>query len=507
MKGMNKAIVGVVLGISLIYAALSLVLTVQNLMETGVVSMFLFLPHGEELGIDLGEYVGFLTGAYDSFLSLIGVSITGDAGTLKIIELALVLLGFVLAVLGMVTKPSLDCTGTTNPAQYLWTHRPSSAARCLAAPWGLLAACWDKSKPLVIVPIILLPFYAFWSLMLTVFLIVPYAVVRIAIGAKIKSAAKREGREYEKSTQFAVCPKCKRNFERPKVKCKCGLDLDYPVPNEYGYKYHVCNNGHEIPCTSGKRSGLRTICPYCGSDIETREAMPVSVAMVGAVGSGKTTMMLAAVDTITKMARTRDVSVEAVTPGISKQAVLAKDVAPKTAPGELDSECMFLRSRTMQDKEILINDISGQEFEPKEGKALFEEYYTYTDGIVFAFDPIALTRQRKGATPMDVFESFHFMYSQITGTSPNKASEVPLAIVATKNDIVSPRMEDKDVRRYLMENGQDGFVRVAESLFKNIRYFAVSSYGDDCMSAARPFWWIVSETDKELADAVPIEMR
>ena len=105
------------------------------------------------------------------------------------------------------------------------------------------------------------------------------------------------------------------------------------------------------------------------------------------------------------------------------------------------------------------------------------------------------------------FESFHFMYSQITGTSPNRASEVPLAIVATKNDIVSPRMEDKDVRRYLMENGQDGFVRVAESLFKNIRYFAVSSYGDDCMSAARPFWWIVSETDKELADAVPIEMR
>ena len=117
MKGMNKAIVGVVFGIALIYAALSLVLTVQNLMETGVVSMFLFLPHGEELGIDLGEYVGFLTGAYDSFLSLIGVSITGDAGTLKIIELALVLLGFVLAVLGMVTKPSLDCTGTTNPAQ------------------------------------------------------------------------------------------------------------------------------------------------------------------------------------------------------------------------------------------------------------------------------------------------------------------------------------------------------------------------------------------------------
>ena len=45
-----------------------------------------------------------------------------------------------------------------------------------------------------------------------------------------------------------------------------------------------------------------------------------------------------------------------------------------------------------------------------------------------------------------------------------------------------------------------------ESLFSDVRYFAVSSYGDDCMSAARPFWWIVSKTDQELAGAVPIEM-
>ena len=506
MNGMNKAIVGVVFGIALIYSALSLLLTVQNLMDTGVVSMFLFMPHGGELGIDLGEFAGAFTNLYDSFVSLVGGLITDDADTLKMIELVLVVIGFVLAALGMVTKPSLDCKGTSNPAQYLWTHRPNSAARCIAAPWGLITACWEKSKLLAIVPIVLLPFYAMWSLFMTLFLIIPYVVVRLAIGARIKSAAKREGKEYEKSTQFAVCPKCKRNFVRPKVKCKCGLDLDYPVPNEYGYKNHVCNNGHEIPCTSGKRSGLRTICPYCGADIETREAMPVSVAMVGAVGSGKTTMMLAAVDTITKMARTRDVSVEAVTPGISRQAIIAKDVAPKTAPGELDSECLFLRSRTMQDKELLINDISGQEFEPREGKALFEEYYTYTDGIVFAFDPMSLTRQRKGSTPMDVFESFHFMFSQITGSSPNKVSDVPMAVVATKSDIVSPQLKDKDVRKYLMENGQDGFVRVLESLFSDVRYFAVSSYGDNCSSAARPFWWIVSKTDKELAEAVPIDL-
>lgn len=507
MNGMNKAIVGIVFGIALVYAALSLMLTADNLLETGTVSMFLFLPHGGEMGIDLGDVLSPLTGLYDSFLSTLSGYVSDSTDVRDTVELVLVVAGFVLAAVGMFTKPSLDCQGRENPAQYLWTHRPKSFLRCLAAPWGLITGAWAKHKALVVVPIVLLPLYAWWALLLTVFLIIPYAVVRAVIGVRIKSAAKKEGREYEKSTQFAVCPKCKRNFVRPKVKCKCGLDLDYPVPNEYGYKNHYCNKGHQIPCTAGKRSGLRTVCPYCGADIETREAMPVSIAMVGAVGAGKTTMMLAAVGTISAMARTRDVTVEAVTPGISKQSVMAKDVAAKTAPGELDTECLFLRSRTMPDKELLINDISGQEFEPREGKALFEEYYNYTDGIVFAFDPVSLARQRRGSTPMEVFESFHYMFTQITSSSPSKASTIPLAIVATRNDIMSPPLGDDRVRHYLIENGQEGFVKVAESLFPNVRYFAVSSYGDDCDGAARPFWWIVSQTDRELADAVPIRFE
>ncbi len=502
MKGMNRTIVGVVFGIALIYGALCLMLTIQHAWDTGTVDLFLFLPHGEDLGVSLGEYIGPLTSAYDGLLTRIA-EIAGEESA-DILKILLVVVGFVLAVAGMFTRPSLDCDGTDNPAQYLWTHRPNAFARCLAAPWGMLTGAWSRSKPLVIVPVVLLPLYAVWSLMLTVFLIVPFLIMRGAIGARISSAAKREGRDYEKSTQFAVCPKCKRNFERPKVVCKCGLVLEYPVPNEYGYKSHYCNKGHEIPCVSGKRSGLRTVCPYCNSDIETREALPVSIAMVGAVGSGKTTLMLAAVGEISKAARTRDVSVEAVTPGVSRQAVMAKDVVAKTAPGELDSECLFLRSRTMADKELLINDISGQEFEPREGKTLFQEYYTYTDGIVFTFDPVALSRQRKGATPMEVFESFHYMFTQINGASPSKVFSMPFAVVATKNDVMSPGLKDAEVRDFLIENGQEGFVKVLESIFSDVRYFAASSVGDDCVSAAKPFWWIVGTTDPELGLAIPV---
>ena len=499
MNGMNKAVVGAVFGIALIYSVLSLFCTVQSLWETGVVSLIVFAPTGaDDLGFDLSTLAEDIPNLYDTMVSKICELIGTDAEVNRYISLAIVIVGFVLAAAGLVTKPSLEVSGKENPAEYMWTHRPHAFRKCLAAPWGLITACWRKHKALVIVPIVLLPLYILWSVLITVALIVPFAVVKAVVSMKMRSASKKEEREYTSSTQFAVCPKCKRNFVRPKIKCKCGLELDYPVPNVYGIKYHTCNNGHQIPCVTGKRSDLRTICPYCGSDIETREAMPISIAMVGAVGSGKTTLMLASIKSITQMGRTRDVTIEAVTPGISKDAVAAKDVAPKTAPGELDSECLFIRSRNLQDREGIFNDISGQEYEPKEGKILFEEFFTYSDGLVFTFDPIALRRQGRSATPSEVFESFHYMYTQINGISPNKVNSVPVAVVATKNDVLNPRLKDEDVRKYLIDNDESGFVRVLESLFSNVRYFAANSIGDDCMSAAKPICWIIAQTDKEI---------
>ena len=509
MNGMNKAVVGAVFGIALIYSLLSLMLTVQGFLDTGVVTLMLFAPNGDALGIDLSEELPELLSPvmelYPNILDALVGLMPFDAEMTRNLTLVLIVVGFALSAAGMATKPSLEVSGTSNPAEYMWTHRPKATAKALGAPWGLLTACYRKHKALVIVPIVLLPLYFPWSVMMTVAMVIPFAIVKGVTSVRMRSASKKERKDYESSTHYAVCPKCKRNFERPKVRCSCGLELDYPVPNVYGIKKHTCNNGHPIPCVSGKRSDLRTICPYCGSDIETREAIPISIAMVGAVGSGKTTLMLASVKSITQMGRTRDVTVEAVTPGISKNAVAAKDVVAKSAPGELDSECMFIRSRTLQDREIIFNDISGQEYEPKENKILFEEFFTYSDGIIFTFDPIALRRQGRGATPSEVFESFHYMYTQINGFSPNKVNNIPMAVVATRNDVMNPKLKDEDVRQFLIENGQNGFVKVLESLFSNVRYFAANSLGDECVSAARPVWWIVGESDKELHDAVPIE--
>ncbi len=495
MNGTNKATVGVVFGIALLFAALSLVLTLMGIMKDGTLSLYLFAPLGEEMGIDLADVPGleYIVSLYADFVALFGDDM---------IQAAIVVVGFVLSVVGMVTPWSLGVKGTDNPAQYLWTQRPKATLRALGAPWGLIPAAASKHKALAIVPIVLMPFYAVWSLFITIFMIIPYAIVKGIIGGRVRSAAKKEDRAFGQS--FSVCPKCKRNFSRPKVRCRCGLILDYPVPNEYGYKVHTCNNGHDLPCTHGRRGDLVTVCPYCDAEIDTRESIPVSIAMVGAVGAGKTTMMLAAVGTITQVARSRDVAVEAITPGVSKQAVAAKDVVAKTASGELDSECLFLRSRDMADRQLIINDISGVEFEPRDGKVLFEEYYTYSDGIVFVFDPVSLEHGGRGATPMDVFESFHSMFTQINGVGPGSVSRIPFAVVASRNDVMSPPLQNANVRKFLIDNGQEGFVKVLESVFSDVRYFAASSVGEDCKSAAAPFWWIVGKSDQELASRVPV---
>jgi len=513
MNGMNKTIMAVVSAIALVYSALCFYLTLQEYVTNPLspIHIWLFLPvTGTSLGIDITQFlIDHISalgghGLYESFLDWIVARLPVDPeNTGFYIKLVLIMVGFILPIFGFITKPAYNCNGTENPAQYLWTHRPKAFLRCLALPWDLIPAMWGKHKALVIIGILLLPFHAAWSLVMTVSLIIPFIIVRLVIGGKISSAAKKEAEEYQKNTDYGVCPHCKRSFDRPMVKCKCGLILQYPVPNEYGYKYHTCNKGHDISCESGKRSNLNTTCPHCGKQIQTREALPITISLVGGTNTGKTSLMLAAVETISKQARAVDITVESPSSGLSKEAIAAKDYAPRTVPGELESQILFLRSLTLQDREIIFNDISGVEFQPSVGKALFEEYYNYTNGIVFTFDPMSFKRDLKRESPHEVFECFHYMYTTIRGIGPGTVSDIPFAIVATKSAVPTPKLRDEDVRDYLVENGEENFVKVVESLFTDVKYFSVCSHGDNCESAMRPIWWIVGHADKKIVQLIP----
>lgn len=507
MNGMSKTIFLIVSIIALLYSGLCFALSIEHFWFTtgNPVDFYLFLPLDGQLGIDLTEkapeFLANIMNLYKDFLEQI-VGFTYMDSMTKEIELILIIVGFLLSVLGFFTKPSMDVEGRTNPAQYLWTHRPNAFRRCLAMPWGLIVGAWCKNKALVIIPIILLPFYAPWSIMMTIFLIIPFSLMKAIIGSKIKSAAKKESASYQRNTDHGVCPHCKRNFDRPSVKCRCGLILEYPVPSIYGYKYHTCNKGHNIPCESGKRAELTTICPHCNKEIETREALPITISFVGSLNSGKTSLMLAAVEAITQNARLVDVTVDSPSPGLSKDAISAKNYAPHTIPGELESQIIFLRSMKLQDREIVFNDISGAEFQPDINKVIFEEYYNYTNGIIFTFDPMSFNRGIKKDTPQEVFDSFHYMFTTVRRMSPSTVSDIPFAIVATKNDVSKPKLNDDDVRQFLIDNGEENFIKIVESLFSDIKYFSTCAHGDESASSMRPVWWIVEHTDKELTKTV-----
>jgi len=469
MNGTNKKIVGAVYGVALAYAGLAFVLTVLSFEgDAGTVIPGIAVIHGP----------------YSEFVAPLSVNFAVALG------------GFALSVAGMMTSEPLDVIGRENPVQYLWTHRPNAFIRCLAAPWGLITSAWKRSKPLVIVPIVLLPFYAVWSAIITVALIAPFLVAKAIVSWKISSAVKKERHDYRVNTEFGVCPFCLREFARPQAVCKCGLIIDYPVPGIHGIRTQTCNNGDEIKCYAGGRSDLATTCPYCKEVIDTREARPVCIALAGAVDSGKTTLMLAGVESIMDRAKRRDIPTQVSTEGLSAEARSGKDAVLPTDPGMKGSQCIFLKPMGRHETELVINDASGSEFEPSRTKHVYEEYYKYVDGVVFVLDPVKLGK--RGPDIKETFDSFYGMYSLVKGSKAGTVFKSRLAVVATRQDVT--KLSDENVREYILGKGCENFVKTVETVFENVRYFSVCSVGKNSSGSARPFIWILEASDPELAE-------
>ncbi|MCL2296043.1 MAG: GTPase domain-containing protein [Methanomassiliicoccaceae archaeon] len=450
---------------------------------------------------------------HDAYWSLIGLYTGFSDENVNIITAALFGIGFALVAAGCASKPTRDLKGgSDDPKEYLFTHRPRGFLLCLMIPWNILTAAWRLKKVPIILPIIFVPFMLPFALIADIILAVLFVIVWAVMNIRIKLAASKDRAIYDRDTQYAVCPKCKRNFYQPNVKCMCGLVVSFPVPNKYGVKYHTCNKGHKIPCTNenSARGKMKAVCPHCKGEMFTHDAKPIVLSLVGSVGSGKTTMMLSAIESITALAKDRGIVCEVISDGISVDAQRKKQRALPTRPGELDSEYFFLRSRDLSEKEVVINDISGVEFQPDRDKVLFEEYYRYNDGIIFVIDPLevlALHHSQsptKGSknTPIATLESFYHMYTEINGYGPAVKSTVPFAVVLTKMD--DPRTKsavsaETSPTEFLINHSHKMFVDIAQSAFNTVRYFKVASLGEN-NNAIEPFLWILTENDKNLKD-------
>ncbi len=512
---------GIILGIAIIYSALCLFYTAKYIIDNSEFSLCLFNPIELIEGsfdlayIDLSKYIPTTIESYNTIITNYTNLISELVGKEYAI-LIFVAVGFILVIAGCVSKPSREFAGEeTNPQEYLFTSRPRSVLKCIAMPWNIFAVAWKFKKIPVIIPILLIPFIIPFAILMDIVLLIIFLIAKGIMGARIKSAFSKDDAIYKKVTQYAVCPKCKRNFYQPKVICRCGLVIDYPVPDVHGVSTHTCNKGHTIPCTNvdGARGKLKIVCPYCKEEIQTHEAKPLTFSMVGASGSGKTTMMLSAVESISAVAKSKGIITEPVSSSISLNVQRAKDTVAPTVTGELDSQCLFIRSREFPEKEIIFNDISGLEFEPDSEKILFEEYYKYNDGIVFAIDPLEVyalfnsnsPSKASKTSPTNTFEAFYSMFTEINGYGPSVQVTVPMAIVFTKMD--NPRVSsivnaESSPEEFLNKYGQESFVKIVKSTFIKVKYFTVASLGNDISSAAEPFKWVLIENDEDLKTKV-----
>lgn len=516
MNKLNSKIYYAVAGTAAALLSLTFLYTMLHIRSTGAFDIALFDPYKLILALPFLDWYVLLSEILPQMWTLLNTAseFYADLVSEFLPATYAVLLfssaGFLLVLFGIFSGPSRNCKGPEeNPREYIFTSRRRWLAKSLAMPWNSYAAMFRAKYVPVIIPIFFTPFIIPFALAADIIILVAVLIAKGIMSVKIKSAAMDDRDVYDSKVGYAVCPKCKRTFRQPKIRCKCGSVFEYPVPGVHGLTEHVCNKGHSIPCTNenGVRGRLPCICPFCNEDIPLHEAKPIVFSMIGAAGSGKTAMMVSAAESIGSMAKSKGMITEFATHGISKDLHAIKDVLPPTVSGESDSECMFMWSRDVDARELIFNDISGTEFEPNDDRLIFQDYYKYTDGYVFAVDPMAVMAFHKSDSPIKsnkttvsgTLESFYNVYAMVNGTGPSVKSEVPMAIVITKMD--NPRVsaamrEAKSPEEFFRKHGESDFVRNLSIMFSDVKYFTTSSLGGNA-NPADPFLWIMEKKDKE----------
>ncbi len=515
MNRINKQISGVLFGIGIAYITVCmLVSSYYQYMhpETGFAFFILFPTEAlftsevfkpENLFISMD----FLSDLVNQVMSVLKKEVELEPSIWAIVAISFTALGWILTVAGCFTNESKNVTSNNDePKEKLFTHRSNAIVRTLATPVNILVSAWNSNKLLLILFIPFIPAMIPFIVLFDLAIIVPFILLRLIFALKIKSAASKEKKYYEKEVEYAICHKCKRNLTYPDMVCKCGQVMRYPVPNEYGTKYHTCNKGHDFPCVynKGERGKLNMVCRFCNEPLNTHEARPLVVSSVGAVDSGKTTLMLGSIRNLIELGSSKNFVIESGSKGVSEE-VLKSKTSVRTPIGERDSDCVFIQSPDFHEKQIVFNDISGKEYEAYENKNLFEEYFSYTDGFIFSIDGSILKSDVKKS--LNAFSTFLGMLHNITGSSPASISKTPLAIVVTKADsnpikgeiqLSETVLGDSEIRAYLLKNGHDEFIKLAESQFMEIRYFATSIVGGTNKGSDMPIRWILSAADKDL---------
>jgi len=310
---------------------------------------------------------------------------------------------------------------------------------------------------------------------------------------------------------WGPCPHCHSKFNIPYYICPgCGQIHRKLVPGPYGIIKRKCKCGTVIPSTNLiGRFKLKAICPVCSKNIESREAAPICIPIVGGKSVGKTSYMYETADIlINDISKEKKWNISFLNEDQEGKfnkgiASLKKGISPeKTDKADTDAYNIFISSKKFSCEKLLyIYDIAGEYFCSRAGIRR-QNYYKYIHGLIFIIDPLSIVSEEKSiavdANTDDLIDRFILGLREIKQIQLNRFIDIPVAVIINKMD----KFDYKgDVIDFLREMGEEKVIRKFEHNFANYKFFLCSALGNTDSGEKgmeESIKWILSQANGEL---------
>lgn len=340
---------------------------------------------------------------------------------------------------------------------------------------------------------------------------------------------------------FTACPNCYTKSILPVYHCpKCNSEHDSLWPSEYGILKRTCKCGEELPTTFfNGRSKLRASCPSCKNTIESLEARPIVIPIIGAPSVGKTFFVFSMVyyikETLTKKTGHKFVFMNFYNESVYNSEIKSLNsgqILRKTTENNPVALNFFL-SKKRSKSLFFFYDSAGEAFSSSQYLSQ-HKFYDYFHGLILIIDPFSIPEiQRKYKNQLstnpdirpsnypleDVYDASIINLEKNYGFKVTKKITKPVAILFSKSDAfdlqsiigkvavdkllasdntIKTKQEamNKLCKDFLSSNGMDALLRKMEWKFPNSSFFAISSGGKNSVGIDNATNWILSKIDK-----------
>ena len=340
---------------------------------------------------------------------------------------------------------------------------------------------------------------------------------------------------------FMACPYCYKKSILPVYHCpKCNAEHENLWPSEYGILMRTCKCGEELPTTFfNGRSKLRASCPSCKNTIESLEARPLVIPIIGAPSVGKTFFVFSMVyyikELLTKKTGHKFDFMNPYNESIynSEISTLNSGQTLRKTTENNPIALNFFLSRNGSKSLMFFYDSAGEAFSSTQHLSQ-HKFYDYFNGLIFIIDPFSIpeihgqyknqlstnTSIRPSNYPLeDVYDASIINLEKNYGFKVTEKITKPVAILFSKSDAfdlqskigkeavekllasditIKTKQEamNKLCKDYLSSNGMDALLRKMEWKFPNSSFFAISSGGKNSIGIDNATNWILGKIDK-----------